>query len=208
LVCGTDEHYVEYNLDDGNQTGYRLDVDNYMPPGWNSSSRFFAIELHNNWNNTPLFTLYSFSRSCSSPAIWGAYRGCWTKDNWAQINEHSTNPGADIVWVRFWYTGDVSICSKAAEPEPPVRTMPMMCESVWINEDGHFQFRFINLYADNNWVRIYAMNEDGSAGEMVFEADLPLQNGNLIVDLPDGMYFVKTFHDQPEHIQEFVIGKP
>lgn len=31
---------------------------------------------------------------------------------------------------------------------------------------------------------------------------------NLIVDLPDGMYTVKTFHDQPEPIQIFVIGKP
>jgi len=30
---------------------------------------------------------------------------------------------------------------------------------------------------------------------------------NLIVDLPDGFYTVKTFHDQ-ELLQEFLIGKP
>jgi hypothetical protein len=30
----------------------------------------------------------------------------------------------------------------------------------------------------------------------------------LIVNLPDGMYTVKTFHDQPKPIKEFVIGKP
>ena len=42
---------------------------------------------------------------------------------------------------------------------------------------------------------------------IVFETDLLLQNPNLIVDLPDGMYTVKTFHDSEEPIQEFVIGK-
>ena len=44
---------------------------------------------------------------------------------------------------------------------------------------------------------------------MVYEIDMPLDNPNIIVDLPDGMYTVKTFHDQTRQpIQEFVIGKP
>ena len=90
-----------------------------------------------------------------------------------------------------------------------VRTMPMMCQYVWINEDGHFQFKFLYPYADNNWVKIYAMNADGSAGELVFEADMPHMNPNLIVDLPDGMYIVMTFHDDMANpIQTFTIGKP
>jgi hypothetical protein len=84
-----------------------------------------------------------------------------------------------------------------------VRTGELACKMVWINEDNHFQFSFINLYADNNWVRIYDME-----GNMVYEVDMPLKDGNLKVDLPDGMYMVKTFHDQPEPIQEFMIGKP
>jgi len=33
-------------------------------------------------------------------------------------------------------------------------------------------------------------------------------NPNIIEDLPDGMYTVKTFHDQLEPLQEFIIGKP
>ena len=86
--------------------------------------------------------------------------------------------------------------------------MPMMCQHVWINEDGHFQFVFLYPFADNNWVRIYTMNPDGTAGDMVFEADMPWDNPNLIVDLPDGTYIVRTYHDQQDPIQEFVIGKP
>jgi hypothetical protein len=211
--CNTDEHYVEYYLDDGNQAGYRLDVDNYMPPGWNSSSRFFAIELHNNWNNTPLFTLYSFSRSCSSPAIWGAYRGCWTKDNWAQINEHSTNTGADIVWVRFWYTGDYRPCyppaTPAPEPEPWVRgDREMVCYQVWVNDDGCFEFVFWYEYADNNWVRIYEMNADGTVGEMVYEIDMDYGDASFEACLGEGMFWVETYHDQPDPLQEFMIGNP
>ena len=88
---------------------------------------------------------------------------------------------------------------------PPtwVRTMPMTCYRVWINEDGDFQFSFIYPYADNNWVRIYDMN-----GNMVYEINMPYDNPNLIVDLPDGMYTVKTFTvGSTEPIQTFIIGK-
>ncbi len=94
-----------------------------------------------------------------------------------------------------------STSSKSTEPVW-VRTMPMTCWQVWINEDNDFQFIFWYLYKDNNWVRIYDME-----GNMVYEVDLPLNDPNLIVDLPDGFYMVKTFHhDTP--IQEFLIGKP
>jgi len=84
-----------------------------------------------------------------------------------------------------------------------VRTMSMTCWQVWINEDGDFQFSFIYPYADNNWVRIYDMS-----GKMVYEIDMPYDNPNLIVDLPDGMYTVKTFTvGSTEPIQTFIIGK-
>jgi len=83
-----------------------------------------------------------------------------------------------------------------------VRTMPMTCYRVWINEDNNFQFLFWYPYRDNNWVKIYDMS-----GKEVFVIDMPYDNPNLMVDLPDGMYTVKTFNDQPEPIQTFVIGK-
>ena len=87
--------------------------------------------------------------------------------------------------------------------------MPMTCHSVWINDDGNFQFIFWYPYKNNNWVKIYDINEDGTDGEMVFEADIPWSNPNLIVDLPDGMYRVYTYHtDMANPIQVFEIGKP
>ena len=91
-------------------------------------------------------------------------------------------------------------------PEPPqeepagVRTHPMTVWQIFINEDNDFQFIFWYLYSDNNLVKIYDMAEN-----LVFEVDLP--NPNLIVDLPDGMYTVKTFHGSVP-LQEFIIGKP
>ena len=83
-----------------------------------------------------------------------------------------------------------------------VRTMPMTCWQVWINEDNNFQFIFWYPYKDKNWVRIYNME-----GNMVYEIEVLLDDPNLIVDLPDSFYNVKTFHDQ-KLLQEFLIGKP
>ena len=91
------------------------------------------------------------------------------------------------------------------EEEPAwVRPMPMTCWQVWINKNNNFQFVFWYPYKDNNWVRIYDME-----GNMVYEVDISLNNPHILVDLPDGMYTVKTFNDDPETpLQEFIIGKP
>ncbi|MCJ7473351.1 MAG: DUF1566 domain-containing protein [Actinobacteria bacterium] len=94
-----------------------------------------------------------------------------------------------------------------SEPEEPivwVRTMPMTCWQVFINEDNMFEFIFWYPYKDNNWVQIFDIE-----GNMVYEVDIPLKDPHIIVDLPDGMYNVKTFRFDPEDpIQEFLIGKP
>ena len=46
-------------------------------------------------------------------------------------------------------------------------------------------------------------------GNMVYEVDMSVHDPNIIVDLPDGMYMVKTFNDDPNTpLQEFLIGKP
>lgn len=111
----------------------------------------------------------------------------------------------------LFFTGNGTIsdpyvisATPSSESTAPVwtRPMPMTCWQVWINEDNNFQFVFWYPYKDKNWVRIYDME-----GSMVFEVNLPKHDPNLIVDLPDGMYKVKTFHDQ-ELLQEFLIGKP
>jgi len=92
-----------------------------------------------------------------------------------------------------------------AEPEPVwVRTMPITCWQIFINEDNMFEFIFWYPYKDNNWMQIFDME-----GNMVYEVDVPLKDPHIIVDLPDGMYNVKTFRFDPEDpIQEFIIGEP
>jgi hypothetical protein len=86
---------------------------------------------------------------------------------------------------------------------PWVRTMNMTCYRVWINENDDFQFIFWYPYRDNNWVKIY-----DASGKLVFETDMPYDNPNLIVDLPDGTYTVRTFNlDMANPIQTFIIGK-
>jgi hypothetical protein len=78
----------------------------------------------------------------------------------------------------------------------------MVCYQVWINDNGCFEFVFWYEYADNNLVRIYDME-----GNMVWETDMPYGKANFEACLADGTYMVKTFHDQPEPLQEFVIAK-
>jgi hypothetical protein len=46
------------------------------------------------------------------------------------------------------------------------------------------------------------------ADNMVCEIDMPYDNPNIIVDLPNGTYTVKTFTvGSTEPIQTFIIGK-
>ena len=66
-----------------------------------------------------------------------------------------------------------------------------------------FEMVFLYPYADNNWVRIYDMD-----GNLVYEVDGPISDPHIVVDLPDGMYIVRTFHAAGHIIQEFLIGKP
>ncbi len=80
----------------------------------------------------------------------------------------------------------------------------MTCWQVYINEDNNFEFIFWWEYYNNNWVKIYDME-----GNLVYEVDFPLGKPTFEVSLPDGMYTVRTFHDDMESpIQEFIIGKP
>ncbi|MCJ7473350.1 MAG: DUF6273 domain-containing protein [Actinobacteria bacterium] len=98
------------------------------------------------------------------------------------------------------------VTQSITESEKPVwvRPMPMTCWQVFINEDNMFEFIFWYPYKDNNWMQIFDME-----GNMVYEVDVPLKDPHIIVDLPDGMYNVKTFRFDPEDpIQEFIIGKP
>ncbi|MFC2145701.1 hypothetical protein ACFLQQ_05160, partial [Actinomycetota bacterium] len=202
--------YIKFDVQDGTQNGFMLDVDNYKPPCWDDvTSRFKSVELLNYTGNTPEHIMYSYRRpnppSNTTPANWGAYRGEWLSWDYVKIWENTSAAFADIVWVKFWYTGKNPPCEKKkTEPEPPVRIQDMTCYQVWINDDNCFEFVFRWEYKNNNWVKIYDM-----AGNEVFSIDMAHGKANFEACLPDGMYTVKTFHSGFENpIQEFMIGKP
>ena len=108
-----------------------------------------------------------------------------------------------VDWITVWYTGSVIPCESA--PEPWVRgDRDMVCYQVWVNDNGCFEFVFFWEYADNNWVKIYDKN-----GNEVYSIDMPYGDARFEACLPDGMYTVKTYHDDmSEILQEFMIGKP
>ena len=84
----------------------------------------------------------------------------------------------------------------------PVRTHEMTCWQIYVNEEGNFEFIFWWEYANNNWVSIY-----DSQGNLVYRESFPYGEPIVEVNLPDGMYTVKTFHEEGNILQEFVIGK-
>jgi hypothetical protein len=114
------------------------------------------------------------------------------------------------IWVETYdgaiaYFDNIKLVApeKEAVEEGFIRTMPMTCYQVWVNSDNKFEFVFWYPYRDNNWVKIYDMS-----GKEVYSVDMPLDDPHIIVDLPNGMYTVKTFNDDPATpIQIFVIGK-
>jgi hypothetical protein len=205
--CGTNQHSIKYNVQDGIKYRYLLDTTIYAPPGWNSNSFFYNVEFYADGGVHSKDIDPECFKGEGVDSYW-LYYYCYTKS--VSVREEVwPDSSKDIIWIKFYYTGSFTHCPEP-EPEPTwTRTMPMMCQYVWINKDNNFQFKFLYPYADNNWVKIYKMNEDGTAGEEVFEADMPYMNPNLIVDLPDGMYIVMTFNDDMANpIQTFTIGKP
>ena len=107
-------------------------------------------------------------------------------------------PGPYDFLIREFYVGTGHVAASQW-----VRNVQMTCYQVWVNEDNNFEFVFWWEYKNNNWVKIYDM-----AGAEVFAIDMKYGNAKFEVDLPDGMYTVKTFHLSDTPIQEFIIGKP
>ena len=100
-------------------------------------------------------------------------------------------------------TTDASCPTSAPTETQQIRTMPMTCWQVFINEDNNFEFIFWWEYKNNNWIQIFDMKDN-----LVFEIDMEKGNTHFIVDLPDGIYKVQTFHEAGKILQEFLIGKP
>ncbi len=189
--CGTNQHSIYYNVKDSQVAVYWLDKNIYQPPGWNSSSNFFKVV----WKNVNGETFSVDISGIGSPAIDG-YDVYYNSLVSVAVDEQSG--GADIVWIKVYYTGDSNADCVW------VRDHDMVCKTVWINEDNNFEFIFDYYHAKNNWVKIYDMD-----GNMVWETNFAYGKNRFVAELPDGMYTVKTFHNNmDEPIQEFVIGKP
>ena len=123
--------------------------------------------------------------------------------SWIQAGTNRVRVEPDIISQTQWWAVTIESAQLVTSEYNIIRTMEMTCFIAEITEDNMFRLVFIYPYRDNNWVRIYDMS-----GNMVYEIDMPYDNPIIIVDLPDGMYTVKTFHDQPEPLQTFIIGKP
>jgi hypothetical protein len=203
--CGSNRHSIKYNVEDGESHTYQLDkLFPYPPPGWNSGSSFYRVEFQNARGDVysrDLEPIGCYASGVDPPY----YVVSWCNDGSVSVYDFCSCSDHDIVWIKFFYTGDSNAdCEEKEEEEVWVRTMPMTCYQVWVNEDNNFEFVFWWEYASNNWVKIYDM-----AGTEVFSIDMPLGVANFETDLLDGTYTVKTFHDGFENpIQEFIIGKP
>ncbi len=150
--------------------------------------------------------------------------GTWYRNNCLSLSQlwedtHAGSPLPDFDHLEIGFTVDYGGIAEfdnvrlycagkggTAEEQVPVwiRNVDMTCYQVWMNTDNAFEFVFWWEYADNNWVKIYDMS-----GNEVFSIDMPYGDAHFAADLPDGMYTVKTFHnDMSTPLQEFVIGKP
>jgi hypothetical protein len=131
------------------------------------------------------------------------YGGIIGSDDWS--TEISVTLPAGSYYAGF-LIGDEPIKENIVDMERFVvtdRRSPMTCWQIYVNEAGNFEFIFWWEYANNNWVKIYDMD-----GNLVYEVDFLYGEPCFEVDLPDGMYTVKTYHDGFETpIQEFIIGK-
>jgi len=199
--CGTTTHWAKFNVQDTeNYADYKLETLSYEPPNWGGA--LYGIKFQTVGGD--IFSVAFGPPTGNVSLKSGMYVVYWDTfyPESFRVNENASVDNDQIKWIIAYYEGPIIGCSEAAPAPVWVRTMPMTVWQVWINEDNAFQFIFWYPYKDENWVRIYDMD-----GNMVFEVDLPVHDPNLIVDLPDGMYTVKTFHGLVP-LQEFVIGKP
>ncbi|MFC2145077.1 T9SS type A sorting domain-containing protein, partial [Actinomycetota bacterium] len=201
VSCGSKNHSIKYNVQDGESHTYQLDKNfPYPPPGWNSSSSFYRVEFEN--AKGEIYSKELEPIGCYASGVDPPYYTVgWCNDSNASVYDFCSCTDHDIVWIKFYYTGDKKTC----EDDVAVKTRPsdMTCSNVWINEANNFEFIFFYEYANNNWVKIYDM-----AGTEVFSIDMPYGAAYFEAALHDGMYTVKTFHEAGHILQEFIIGKP
>lgn len=129
----------------------------------------------------------------------------WNGSTWIECSNYTIDAAGNVTTTITNSTtpslSDLTGTVFAVVPGP-VRTHEMTCWQIYVNEEGSFEFIFWWEYANNNWVSIYDSQEN-----LVYREDFPKGEPIVEVDLPDGFYTVKTFHEEGNILQEFVIGK-
>lgn len=209
-----DSNYPGVNLTMGAEALYHFDVTGIKLN--NISSATLKVEAHDvNYNSGEIDEVY-FNNNYVGHLVDGYADGTFTYLNIEPSLIVDGENNVKIIGDANLQRWNSSITSstlkietgkrKAAVEEEKVwvRDVDMTCYQVWINEDNNFEFVFRYEYKNNNWVKIYDM-----AGNEVFSIDMPYGKANFEATLPDGMYTVKTFHDDMSTpLQEFIIGKP
>lgn len=115
----------------------------------------------------------------------------------------------DFDWTTFYPLPKPVVTAEqetapAPAPAPIIirRQHEMTCWQIFVNKEDKFEFIFWYEYGNNNWVNIYDVS-----GNLVYSVDFPHGKPVVVVDLPDGVYTVKTFHEEGNILQEFGIGK-
>jgi len=129
----------------------------------------------------------------------------WNGTSWIECSNYSIDSAGNVtVTITSSTTPSLSdLTGTVFGVVPgPVRTHDMTCWQVYVNEEGNFEFIFWWEYGSSNWVSIY-----DSQGNLVYRESFPNDEPIVEVDLPDGFYTVKTFHEEGNILQEFVIGK-
>jgi hypothetical protein len=190
VTCTGGAAYLCYHLNQGGYSDWFLPSFDELTQMWNNRAIIGGFKEDWYWSSSERDSEYVGGREFISTSFTGGMLKSYQVSYWVRP-------------IRA-FSGAKTIATPATYVEPVwVRDSEMKCKVVWINGDGDFQFSFIYPYANNNWVKIYDIS-----GKEVFSIDMPYDNPNLIVDLPNGMYTVKTFTaGSTEPIQTFVIGK-
>jgi hypothetical protein len=164
----------------------------------------FEVELGNGHYYAFVFVFEGNGNSIETTGAGVGYYQVIPPDSITSIAQNDHELDELVAWNFKKFTiGETKTPEPEPEPEPLVRDDEMVCYQVWVNDDSCFEFVFWYEYKDNNHVKIYDME-----GNLVYETDMEYGNARIEVCLPDGLYKVMTYHDQPEPLQEFYIGKP
>jgi hypothetical protein len=131
----------------------------------------------------------------------------WNGSSWIECSDYTIDAAGNVTVTITDTTipslSDLTGTIFTVVPAPKtVRTHEMTCWQVYVNDNNNFEFIFLWEYKNNNWISIYDSQEN-----LVYRKSFPYGSPIVEVDLPDGAYTVKTFHEEGNILQEFTIAK-